>query len=212
MTQGRISRDVDGCLDLIFSFFRLFWKRDSNIALPYRKRESILTPAEQRFYAALLYVLENKAVVIPKVGLQDIFLITDQKNYHRARNRIVQRHLDFLICEEKTLHPLVGIELDDKSHSQMAVQRRDEFKNKVFEAGGLPLLRFPVRASFQAEEIKAALLAHIPPLTSEAIAPTCPKCNIPMVKRVAKQGEFKGKAFYACPNYPACRELINIEN
>lgn len=35
-------------------------------------------------------------------------------------------------------------------------------------------------------------------------APCCPKCNRPMIKRVAKKGMNSGKEFWACTGYPEC--------
>lgn len=43
---------------------------------------------------------------------------------------------------------------------------------------------------------------HIP-----ANAPSCPRCNVPMVLRTARQGANVGQQFYGCPNFPRCREI-----
>jgi Topoisomerase DNA binding C4 zinc finger len=32
----------------------------------------------------------------------------------------------------------------------------------------------------------------------------CPICSAPMVRRKAKQGQYRGKSFYGCSRYPAC--------
>lgn len=39
-----------------------------------------------------------------------------------------------LLCEPKTMKPLLGIELDDASHIRTNHQARDEFVNRVFAA------------------------------------------------------------------------------
>ena len=41
--------------------------------------------------------------------------------------------------------------------------------------------------------------------------PVCPKCDVPMVKRVAKRGTNQGKEFWGCPNYPRCKQIVNID-
>lgn len=41
-------------------------------------------------------------------------------------------------------------------------------------------------------------------------SPRCPRCGVPMVLRVARRGRQPGRLFYGCPNYPLCREIINI--
>jgi len=45
------------------------------------------------------------------------------------------------------------------------------------------------------------------PQSETESAPLCPKCGIPMVLRMASQGDYKGKQFYGCRNYPRCREM-----
>jgi restriction system protein len=44
--------------------------------------------------------------------------------------------------------------------------------------------------------------------TSEAMedkSAKCPHCDAPMLKRVAKQGQYQGKEFWGCTTYPKCR-------
>lgn len=40
--------------------------------------------------------------------------------------------------------------------------------------------------------------------------PSCPKCNAPMVKRVAKRGANAGNAFWGCSGYPGCRGVVGL--
>lgn len=44
-----------------------------------------------------------------------------------------------------------------------------------------------------------------------SVAPSCPKCHAAMVKRKAAKGKHAGKRFWACANYPKCREIIGID-
>lgn len=39
----------------------------------------------------------------------------------------------------------------------------------------------------------------------------CPECGSPMVLRVAKHGEYAGKKFWGCSNYPKCKHIIPVE-
>jgi len=50
----------------------------------------------------------------------------------------------------------------------------------------------------------AAVANHAPIMVAEA-PPVCPKCESPMVRRVAKQGANMGKEFFGCSRYPDCR-------
>jgi len=39
----------------------------------------------------------------------------------------------------------------------------------------------------------------------------CPRCENPMIKRVARRGPNSGKEFWGCSTYPDCREIVNID-
>lgn len=41
--------------------------------------------------------------------------------------------------------------------------------------------------------------------------PICPACGKPMVKRIAKSGPGKGKPFWGCSGYPACKAIKEVE-
>lgn len=40
--------------------------------------------------------------------------------------------------------------------------------------------------------------------------PTCPSCSATMVKRVAKQGAYAGRAFWGCSEFPRCRGTVAL--
>ena len=112
------------------------------------------------------------------------------------------------------MRPTVGIELDDGSHAREDRQTRDALMQQVFDAAGLPLLRFPVQRAYNISEITSSLSPFlggtaIPPalpiMQHAGSAPLCPKCGVPLVIRSGKRG-----TFYGCPNYPKCREIVSI--
>lgn len=47
--------------------------------------------------------------------------------------------------------------------------------------------------------------------TQHASAPVCPKCEAVMVKRQAMKGAHAGKFFWACSEFPKCRQVVAIE-
>ena len=49
-------------------------------------------------------------------------------------------------------------------------------------------------------------------LPSNAAAPVCVECGIPMVRRVAGRGVNAGRAFWGCRNFPNCRQVISIRS
>lgn len=188
--------------------------------LPYRVRDDFLSPAEFSFYKILSSLGGTRLTIQSKVRLADVFFVSRPNQNMTYFSRIAQKHLDFLICDSITMKPLLGIELDDSSHSRNNRQERDDFVDRVFEVAGLPLLRLPVQREYNTKEVAAKIVpllkdkisAPIPSSKSEinkqvSSVPLCPKCGIPMVLRTAAQGEHKGKQFYGCQNYPRCREM-----
>jgi len=178
---------------------------------PYRVRDNFLTPAELSFHHVLRGVVGERAVVLTKVNLGDIFYVQRRWENQGAFARIAQKHVDFVLCAADTMRPMVAIELDDASHQRPDRRERDTLVNRVFKTAALPLLHFPVRQSYQTDDLAAALAPH---LGGEVEAgdgtPLCPDCGIPMQRQVARHGHYAGQAFYGCPNYPRCRQIVQI--
>lgn len=203
--------------------------------LPYALRDDFLSPAEQSFALVLRGAVADHAMICPKVALGDLFFAKtgDPRQNRIATNRIDRKHVDFLICDPKTLRPVAGIELDDKSHQRPDRQERDEFVDAVFAAAKLPLLRVPVRQGYSAAELKLLLQPHLSlpaakeappkpvsapvasadshPASQHAAEPSCPKCGGAMVLRTAKTGANQGGQFWGCSNFPRCRGIVNFK-
>jgi predicted RNA-binding Zn-ribbon protein involved in translation (DUF1610 family) len=206
-----------GCLGAILRLLGLGPKVAP--ALPFRMRDDFLSPAEMSFYRALCLAAGERASVCPKVNLADVFFVVRPNENQGYRNRIDRKHVDFLLCDSKSMTPLLGVELDDKSHQREDRQARDEFVDEVFRVAGLPLLHVPAQADYDVGELAGKVapylaapspIASVSPVvpTPEAngAAPTCPKCGVPMVVRTASRGDRQGEKFYGCPNYPKCRQ------
>jgi Protein of unknown function (DUF2726)/Topoisomerase DNA binding C4 zinc finger len=220
-----------GCLTSLLRLFGIkpqVQPTPANEPLPYRIRDDFLSSAEMSFYHVIMSIVGKRATICPKVSLADIFFVARPHENQAYRGRIAQKHLDFLLCEPKTMRPIVGIELDDSSRTRSSRQARDEFVDKVFQTAELPLIRVAVQSSYSTNELSAQLeqyLASASTSSDAALAqstqvkagkitspspPLCPKCGVPMVVRTVAQGEHRGKQFYGCPNYPRCREMRRL--
>ena len=185
---------------------------------PYHLRDDFLSAAEHSFYHVLAAAANDWALVCPKVSLGDLFYAkaSDYGELLTYTNKIDRKHVDFLLCDPDTLQPLVGIELDDRSHRRRDRQERDAFVDRVFEAAGLPLVRTPVQRDYDVAELTALLRERTTPgavpdspqqESPESAIPLCPKCDSPMVLRTAKRGPNAGTQFWGCPNYPRCHGI-----
>jgi hypothetical protein len=126
----------------------------SRPALPYRKTDHLLTPAERSFYAVLQRILGDELRLFVKVRLADlVWLPHDVENRQAHVNRVAAKHIDFVLCDPRTLAPVLAVELDDSSHAAPHRQQRDALVNEVLRTVGLPLLRVPVRRSYVPSEV-----------------------------------------------------------
>ena len=239
------AQQAPGCLGFLFNLFGVslsnskkreivqtsgeIKKKEENKRLPYRLRDDFLSPAEISFYHVLKNVVGEQGVICPKVRLADLFFVSNPNKNYSYFNKIVSKHIDFVLCEPKTMRPLMAFELNDASHDQSNRKKRDNFVKHVFQDAHVPLLFLRAKRTYNTQELAAVVNRILNPAskpvdTTKPVsnapdngqliekpvrtnAPLCPKCDVPMVVRVAKQGEHSGEKFYGCPNFPKCREV-----
>lgn len=123
--------------------------------LPYTLRERLVTKAELRFYRALQKAVMDDFDVFPMVRIADVLTVPAEIPQRRKwLNKILAKHVDFVLCDPGSLAPRMAIELDDASHDQPDRQERDQFVDHAFESAGLPLLRIRVGTSYDAKSIR----------------------------------------------------------
>jgi hypothetical protein len=212
--MSNASNNKSGCLGLLLQMFGVASSTSKASTFPFRLRDDFLSPAEISFYHVLRSIAGDKFTVCPKVSLSDIFFVSRPDQNQAARNRISRKHVDFLLCDSRSMRPRVGIELDDSSHAHENRRTRDALVQQVFDAAGLPLLRFRAQRAYNISEIESLLSRFFaadavePALPASHVAtsaPICPKCGIPLIIRSGRRGNF-----YGCSNYPKCRQSIPI--
>jgi hypothetical protein len=219
---GLSAEAIDDIIDRIADFLSDKDEKSSEkLEYPYFVRDDFLSPAEHSFVMVLRSTVADSTLVCPKVALGDLFFVksSDASKYRSYTNKIDRKHIDFLLCDPKTGHPIIGIELDDKSHQQSNRLARDEFVGNVFEAAKLPLIRIPVKHAYSTTELAVLLGPYfgkpetipqspqVAPISDKP--PRCPKCGSEMVLRTAKSGANQGERFWGCPNFPRCRGFLN---
>jgi hypothetical protein len=226
-TLGLSSEAVDDLVQRVAGLLSDQKKKPQKVRFPYHLRDDFLTPAEHNFYLVLNKAVGDWALICPKVSLNDLFYAksSDYGQYLTCTNKIDRKHVDFLLCEPQSVRPMLGIELDDKSHRRKDRQKRDRFVEGVFAAAKLPLVRLSVQRAYNIRELNALLrqqarLSDAPPDDAqnstaqeslEPLSPTCPRCGNEMVLRTAKSGPNRGNQFWGCPSYPRCRGIRQYE-
>ena len=218
LSDDSIDKTIDFISDLLFEKDE---SSSSNIEYPYHLVDEFASPAELNFFFNLKSVVGDSAHIFSKVKLSDLFFAKtgDYGKNRSYTNRIDRKHVDFLLCNPKTLKPILGIELDDKSHQRADRQERDDFVNHVFEVAKLPLLHISVQRGYSQSELKSKISAYLSgiqitneqPEQVQESSPRCPKCGSDMVLRTAKRGDNQGGKFWGCSKYPECRGILNID-
>ncbi len=130
--------------------------------MPYFLKDSVMT-----YYETILFSIigdfcrKYNFVLLSKVRLADFIQplnIPNRKDYYHWFNRISAKHVDFLVCDPKTIKPLCAIELDDYTHRYKNRQERDEFVDNVYKSIKLPILHiYEVREKYVYQELAEAL-------------------------------------------------------
>lgn len=121
--------------------------------LPYKRKRYFFSRSEQQFLNILEQKLDHtKYSVFPKVRLGD-FIEVDLPKGQRLPywNKIKSKHVDFLIYDYQTAEAALAIELDGNSHNNKTIKKSDSFKDKLYPAVGLELVRVRVGTNFATE-------------------------------------------------------------
>ena len=202
----------------------------------YRLREDFVSRAEASFFHSLRTVVGDRALIFLKVNLADLLYPPRQEQQRAVWNRINRKHIDFVLCDPRTLAPVLAVELDDRSHRRQDRVERDAFLDDALGNAGLPLLRVPARQGYSPQALAAELsrlapqVVHAqgaaaappteitpPPAPVGSTDPTdtgqvrpCERCGGEMRVRVARQGTNAGNRFWGCENYPRCRNVVAL--
>lgn len=144
---------VIGILVILRVALELLEARSRNL-LPFRRVDSLLSPAERQFAEVLRQAVAGRHLILAKVRLADVFKIEAQgKDWWRAFGRVSNKHVDIVLVNPSTWAPELVIELDDSSHRRPQRRERDALVNRICEAGRLPLLRVSVRRRWNVREL-----------------------------------------------------------
>lgn len=139
---------------LAIAYFKHFLCPAASDALPYRKKDYLLTKAERSFYEVLRAVVVDEMLIFAKVRLADlVWLPKGTTNWQAHFNRVQSKHIDFVLCDLQKIAPVLAIELDDASHGRDSRQRRDLFVNAALNGAGLPILRVKVKRAYAPNEL-----------------------------------------------------------
>lgn len=111
-----------------------------------------ITPAETSFLRVLMASgLPQQYLILCQVSLKQLLFLPGRQQIWQ--NKINSKSVDFLLCDRQTFAPVLGIELDDRSHQKASRQSRDAEVDELFAAAGLPLLHVPVKKTYDTHQL-----------------------------------------------------------
>lgn len=121
-----------------------FRKKSIPFQIPYvtgYQKANIFTRREYMAYFTLKEITDEKGLVIcPKVRLLDIVKpIPGTKKYSTLRNKVMSKHVDFVICKAN-MEIYAIVELDDSTHLRPDRIQRDNFVDSVLHSVGYPII------------------------------------------------------------------------
>jgi hypothetical protein len=190
---------------------------------PCKLRDPLLSKVETSFYQVLLAIVGQRVVICPKMYLADVLCggsasVKESPAAQAFYKRIASQRIDFLLCERYTLKPLLAIELYDHGLPKASRKKRDPYIDRVFKAARLPVLHLVAQPDYHLRSLALRVAPYLttvsysrtPEPIQLGVAPRCPCCHTPMVKRTVISGQYKGDTYYSCRSYPDCCERLPL--
>ncbi len=117
---------------------------------------------EHTFYNVMIGLFPNH-LVFPNMALQAIFQYDRMKGWLDSDDfrYYLMAQCDCCVTSTANYLPIIGCELDSSFHDDPAQQERDARKNRIFQTGGVPLLRIRPHGQPTPEAIRNALIDAI---------------------------------------------------
>lgn len=194
-------------------------KKTDTQRLPYRLREPFLSTTDLALFHALKQMMGSRYLICPKVALNDIFYIVRPNENVHFFNKFFRKHVDFLLCDPKTIAPAFGVEIV-RPIAKNEARESDKFIEELFIDAGLPLVHVPSSETYNPSDIislfqlavtKVGGTASLRIDSASDSVPQCPICGRMMVLRIHRNGENSGKKYYGCMDSPRCAGLVPID-
>lgn len=186
--------------------------------LPYRLRERFLSTPEVALYKALWDMVGERYVILAKVALNELFYIVRPNENVHYFNKLFRKHVDFLLCDAKSLQPQIGVELL-RPAAVGGARGSDLFMEDLFLTAGLPLVQVPSSDHYQEAQLVSLFQSALnkvkqaerkmADIGGDSI-PMCPVCGKLMVLRTYRTGPRAGQLYYGCIDSPGCAGIVEL--
>lgn len=145
---------------LLLFFLSKFYRAQPQL-LPYIA-VPLLTDAERRFFQVLEDALPSDCYLLAQVRLANLVHVKPGSGpFWKNFSPIGMKCVDFVIVRHSTMKPLLAVELDDRTHNKTERRQRDHFVDQVLTAVDIPVLHWPVSASYDQTELYQAISSNL---------------------------------------------------
>lgn len=195
-----------------------------------------LSPEERGLLVALEQAITDQYRIFCKIRLDELVSMPTahpQLQQMKPVTATSSPPVDYLVCTYPGLKPIGVVMSEDPT----AATEQRVFFRQLLVSSNIPLVTFPFKAEFTQPEVKTKLMEafpvslisnvpipHTPPssppqktanlLLVQPVNQTeqdCPQCSAPMIKRQVSKGPHAGRFFWACSNYPDCKQLLAVK-
>lgn len=131
------------CFNAILKRFR----KESEESLPreelvarFEIREQFLSNIELRCHRLLSETLGDRAILCPKPRVLESLRLLNAHEHLNDVLRIDRKHVDFLVCDPDSGHPLCAVQIDWWIEDQERYRPREHLLEQAFSRAGLPVI------------------------------------------------------------------------
>ncbi len=114
-------------------------------------QETFMVRKELLFWKYLNSILPRRFVAVPKVALNTLVVPDGDKTIF---NLVADKSLDFVVFGEQSMHPVLVIDIYDKSFNDENLEEQDPFLVEILNKLNLKVLHILVANDFDREETK----------------------------------------------------------
>lgn len=140
----------------LVQYLKAAQRKGRDVGHRYESLKVLMSPGELKFFRALVAAAGSHYRVFSKVRLADIVKpvkMADKRAWCSAFGVIKSKHVDFVVCDPVSMEFRRVVELDDKSHERSDRAERDQKVDEILAQADIPVLHFPAKAAYSAEEI-----------------------------------------------------------
>jgi very-short-patch-repair endonuclease len=125
---------------------------------PYEKRGTLLTPPERNFLTSLEAAVRYDWQIFGKVRLADLVKVRPKTRKSQWwQNRLLSKHVDFVLCDVETMETKLVIELDDPTERHPDRHVRSRFIAQTLSSAGIPLIRVRAEERYETSLVRKAI-------------------------------------------------------